>query len=163
MKPTLLAQYDDVIKNGRGYSVRRTFALTIFEDGGEQGKQQNNPGATDDRFKLFSHTSILVTQPPASTSDMLASRFRDRLVVRRSSAVKFSCDGVTSKTRAARPCRPSGECPLLGVKRCRLFSVSANGPKGTSTNKNTEPKATPNDLPEPSLVRAMLGSLQPMI
>ena len=44
-----------------------------------------------------------------------------------------------------------------------VFGVSANGPKGTSTNKNTEPKATPNDLPEPSLVRAMLGSLQLLI
>jgi hypothetical protein len=36
-------------------------------------------------------------------------------------------------------------------------------PTRTSASKNTEPKATPNDLLEPSLARAMIGSLQLLI
>ena len=41
--------------------------------------------------------------------------------------------------------------------------MSAYDPKRTSASNNTEPKATPNDLLEPSLARAMIGSLQRLI
>jgi hypothetical protein len=56
-------------------------------------------------------------------------------------------------------------CPLLRVKRTSLphRKMSAFDPKRTSASKNTEPKATPNDLLEPSLARAMIGSLQRLI
>ena len=53
----------------------------------------------------------------------------------------------------------------IGGKADMAFAwhMSAFDQKRTSASKNTEPKATPNDLLEPSLARAMIGSLQLLI
>jgi len=72
-KPTLLAQCEEVAKNGGGHSVRKSsrgytarlgedvFLQPFFEDRRNQRDQQKTPNSKQKLFKPFGHRALLVS------------------------------------------------------------------------------------------------------